>query len=124
MNWTIWIGSGAAMAGLAVGFGAFGAHYLMQRLEPNELNIFEIGARYQMYHALALLAVGFFAIRVTTPLLNLAGFMFLGGTVVFSGSLYLLALTGTKWLGAITPIGGVLLLLGWGLFAFSAFTLG
>lgn len=112
------------MAGLAVGFGAFGAHYLMQRLEPNELNIFEIGARYQMYHALALLAVGFFAIRVTTPLLNLAGFMFLGGTVVFSGSLYLLALTGTKWLGAITPIGGVLLLLGWGLFAFSAFTLG
>ena len=124
MNWTFWIGSGAVTGGLAVALGAFGAHILMQRLDPNELNIFEIGARYQMYHAFALIAVGFFATRVTTPWLNLAGFLFIAGTTIFCGSLYILSITGIKWLGAITPIGGLLLIAAWSLFAYSAFTLG
>ena len=115
----------AAILGfLGVGFGAFGAHALRSRLTPEMLGIFEIGVRYQMYHVFALLAVAaaighFGQIR----LLHIAGWSFFAGILIFSGSLYALALTGTGMFGAITPIGGVGLLIGWACLAFFAVSL-
>lgn len=109
---------GAVSAGLAVAAGAFGAHALRIRLPPDLLAVFETGARYQMYHALALLAVAWAASRWPTPALQAAGWCFVAGTVLFSGSLYLLSLTGVRWLGAVTPLGGLLLLAGWLLMAY------
>ena len=105
--------AGAVSAFLAVAAGAFGAHALRARLPADLLAVFETAARYQMYHALALLAVAILAARWPGMPLRVAGWLFIGGTVVFSGSLYLLALTGTRWLGAITPLGGLLFLAGW-----------
>jgi len=106
---------GAASALIAVLAGAFGAHALRERLSPHLLEVFETGARYQMYHALALLAVAWAADRWGGMLVGWSGWLFVAGTVVFSGSLYALALTGGshRWLGAITPIGGVAFLAGW-----------
>lgn len=111
---------GALSAGLAVALGAFAAHALKARLDPQALAVFEVGARYQMYHALALLAVGLLAERRPTRLLGVSGALFLAGTLLFSGSLYGLALSGVRWLGAITPFGGMALLAGWGCFAAAA----
>jgi uncharacterized membrane protein YgdD (TMEM256/DUF423 family) len=107
--------AGSLSAFLAVTAGAFGAHALRARLTPELLAAFETGARYQMYHALALLAVAWAAARWAPPGLPIraAGWLFIGGTVLFSGSLYVLALTGARWLGAITPLGGLLFLGGW-----------
>jgi len=105
--------AGAVSAFIAVAAGAFGAHALRARLPPDLLAVFETGARYQMYHALALLAVAWGATRWPGVPVRAAGWLFIGGTLLFSGSLYLLALTGTRWLGAITPIGGLLFLAGW-----------
>jgi uncharacterized membrane protein YgdD (TMEM256/DUF423 family) len=102
---------------LSVMLGAFGAHGLESRLPPDDLATFEVGVRYQMYHALALLGVGLVLARWPGPLGTWAGWSFLIGTVVFSGSLYLLVLTGPRSLGAITPLGGVAFLLGWALLA-------
>ncbi len=104
---------GAISAFIAVAAGAFGAHGLRAKLSPQYLDIFETAARYQMYHALALLAVAFVADRWPGPAAAWAGWLFVVGTVIFSGSLYLLALTGIRWLGAITPIGGVAFMAGW-----------
>lgn len=105
---------GAATAGfLGVAFGAFGAHALRQTLSPEMLAVFETGVRYQMYHAFAAFAAAWAFARWQRRLFGVAGTLFLAGTVVFSGSLYLLALTGQRWLGAITPIGGSALLAGW-----------
>jgi uncharacterized membrane protein YgdD (TMEM256/DUF423 family) len=98
---------------VAVGAGAFGAHGLRARLSPELLAVFETAARYQMYHALALLAVAWAVTRWPGALPHWAGWLFLAGTVLFSGSLYLLALTGIRWLGAITPLGGLAFLAGW-----------
>ena len=109
----IWLAIGAISAGIAVGAGAFGAHALRARLSPADLATFETGARYQMYHALALLAVAWVAFRAPSGPAQLAGWCFVAGTLLFSGSLYLLTLTGTRWLGAITPFGGVAFLVGW-----------
>ncbi|GGJ17913.1 DUF423 domain-containing protein [Deinococcus roseus] len=104
----------ALMGALAVAFGAFGAHALKSMLSPDVLATFETGVRYQMYHALALLALG--AARFQSK-----GILFLFiGTLIFSGSLYVLALTGIKVLGAITPIGGVLQIVGWVMVALDA----
>jgi uncharacterized membrane protein YgdD (TMEM256/DUF423 family) len=103
---------GAVLGGLAVAAGAFGAHGLRGRLGPGDLAIFETAARYQMYHALALFAVAW-AIGCNARWGTAAGWLFLGGTLVFSGSLYALVLTGPRWLGAVTPLGGVALILGW-----------
>jgi uncharacterized membrane protein YgdD (TMEM256/DUF423 family) len=108
-----WFATGAALALLAVILGAFGAHGLKGRVEPDLLAVFETGARYHMYHALALLAVGLAAGRWSSPWLRVAGWLFLAGIAIFSGSLYLMTLTGARWLGAVTPIGGVALILGW-----------
>jgi uncharacterized membrane protein YgdD (TMEM256/DUF423 family) len=104
---------GAASAFVAVAAGAFGAHGLRARLSPDLLAVFETGARYQMYHALGLLAVAWAGTRWPGPWPVRAGWLFLAGTVLFSGSLYALALTGVRWLGAITPLGGVAFLAGW-----------
>lgn len=104
---------GALSAFIAVAAGAFGAHGLKARLSPEMLNVFEIGVRYQMFHALALFVVAWAYTRWPVALISASGFLFIGGTVLFSGSLYLLSITGTKWLGAITPFGGLAFLAGW-----------
>lgn len=111
---------GAVSGFLSVALGAFGAHALKSRVGEHLLAIFDTGVRYQMFHALALLAVGLLARREATPLLQAAGWSFVGGTLIFSGSLYVLTLTGMRWLGAITPIGGVALLVGWACLAVAA----
>jgi uncharacterized membrane protein YgdD (TMEM256/DUF423 family) len=105
-----------ALAGLiGVGFGAFGAHGLRARLSPEMLAVFETGVRYQMYHAFAILIVALALARLDVPLIRAAGWSFTAGIVLFSGSLYALALTGVTTLGAITPVGGVAFLIGWAL---------
>lgn len=110
-----------ALSGLiAVGAGAFGAHGLKARLTPELLAVFETGARYQIYHALALLAVAWAVNHWPGRTTVASGWCFVGGTVIFSGSLYLLALTGVRGFGAITPVGGVLFLAGWLLLALAA----
>jgi uncharacterized membrane protein YgdD (TMEM256/DUF423 family) len=104
----------AALAGLlSVAFGAFGAHALRSRLSPDMLAVFETGVRYQMYHALAIFAVGLLLARMDGWLIRTAAWCFTAGIVLFSGSLYALALSGVSALGAITPIGGILFLAGW-----------
>ena len=106
-------GLGCVSAGIGVALGAFGAHGLRHRLVPDMVIVFEIGVRYQMYHALALLAVALAHGRWPATGVVLAGWLFVAGTVIFSGSLYLLALTGQRWLGAITPLGGMAFIAGW-----------
>jgi uncharacterized membrane protein YgdD (TMEM256/DUF423 family) len=96
-----------------VAAGAFGAHGLRERIPQESLLVFETAARHQMYHALALLAVAWTVTRWPGTLPRLAGWLFVLGTILFSGSLYTLALTGIGWLGVITPVGGVALLAGW-----------
>ena len=103
---------GGLAGALAVAAGAFGAHALRGRLAPRDLEIFETAARYQLYHALALLAVAW-AMGCNRQWGVAAGWLLAGGVVVFSGSLYALVLTGQRWLGAVTPLGGVALILGW-----------
>ena len=104
---------GALSALCSVAAGAVGAHGLRARLDPDLLAVFETGARYQMYHALGLIGLGLAITRGPHPALTWAGVLFVVGTVLFSGSLYALSLSGIRWLGAITPIGGVAWLIGW-----------
>jgi uncharacterized membrane protein YgdD (TMEM256/DUF423 family) len=111
---------GAASGFVAVGAGAFGAHALKARLTPDLLAVFETGARYQMFHALALLGVAWAITRWPGRTAVASGWCFVAGTVIFSGSLYLLALTSVRSFGAITPVGGVLFLAGWLLLALTA----
>lgn len=111
---------GAASAFVSVLAGAFGAHALRGRLSPDSLATFETAAKYEMYHALALLAVAWAVTRWPGTLTHWAGWLFVIGTVFFSGSLYALALSGTRWLGAITPFGGVAFLAGWICLGFAA----
>ena len=109
----IFVLSGAILGFLAVAIGAFAAHALKQKLSTEMHGIFEVGVRYQMYHALAIIIVALLYPYAPSTLMKAAGISFLIGTIIFSGSLYILALSGIKWLGAITPIGGVLFLAGW-----------
>lgn len=109
---------GAVSAFIAVAAGAFGAHALRSRLTPELLAVFETGARYQMYHALGLFAVAWAASRWPGSVVTAAGWLFVLGTLLFSGSLYALALTGVRQLGAITPLGGLCFLAGWAGLAF------
>lgn len=109
----VFVTLGAAIAGIGVAAGAFGAHALRKRLAGDMLAIFEVAVRYQMYHALALLAIAWGMNRWSATLMATGGWLFVLGTLLFSGSLYLLSLTGKRWLGAITPLGGVALLAGW-----------
>lgn len=109
----LWLTLGAFSGFLAVAFGAFGAHGLANRATPEELNAFEIGARYHMYHALALLAVAWLATQGDSALVTTAGWAFIVGTVLFSGSLYIMGVTGSRALVLATPMGGVAFLIGW-----------
>ena len=110
-------GAGCVFAFLGVAAGAFGAHGLASRLPPEHLDTFEIAVRYQMYHALALLALSWAASRWPGGALHAAGWLFVGGILVFSGTLYAIALGAPRWLGAVTPLGGVAFLAAWGLMA-------
>lgn len=105
---------GTVLSGLGVAIGAFGAHGLKNILElNNRIDTFETAVKYHMYHSLALILVGI--IRLIKPEIQVhnIGYLFLAGIVIFSGSLYILSITNLKWLGAITPIGGALLIVGW-----------
>jgi len=114
----------AILGGISVAAGAFGAHALKEKLSEQAISIFETAARYQMYHALALLLVALLLSRAETAqsTLTVAGIAFIAGVVIFSGSLYSLSFTGIKWLGAITPFGGVGFLVGWGCLAIASFS--
>jgi uncharacterized membrane protein YgdD (TMEM256/DUF423 family) len=105
--------AGAISAFIAVALGAFAAHALRDKLAPDLFNVWEVGVRYQMYHALALIALGWLIDRYPGSALPAAGWLFVAGSVLFSGSLYVLALSGIRWLGAITPFGGLCFLAGW-----------
>lgn len=107
---------------LAVGLGAFGAHALRGRLAPEMLETFETAVRYQLFHALALLAAAWAVTRWPGTAANASGWLFLAGTVLFSGSLYALTLSGLRWFGAITPLGGLAFIAGWACLAWSAFS--
>ena len=109
------------MAMAAVILGAFGAHALRDRLGPEDLAIFETGVRYHMYHALGLFGVAWAASRWPSGSTTAAGWLLVAGVLVFSGSLYVLVLTGQRWLGAVTPIGGLMMISGWASLAWAAF---
>ena len=117
---SLWLAIAAINGGLAVASGAFAAHGLQGRLDAQALQTFETGARYHRYHALAI-GLAALAMRdaAAGPATSAAGF-FLAGILLFSGSLYLLALTGVRWFGLVTPFGGVCFLIGWGLLVFAA----
>jgi uncharacterized membrane protein YgdD (TMEM256/DUF423 family) len=104
---------GSISAFIGVAAGAFGAHALKARIDPAMLLVYETGVRYQLIHAIALLAVGLAAARLPAGRWSIPVGLFVAGTVLFSGSLYALALSGMRWLGAVTPLGGVCFLLGW-----------
>ena len=112
--------AGAVMCGLGVLLGAFGAHGLRGRVTPEMLAVFETGVRYHLVHGLALLAVAWATTRWPNTWISASGWLFVAGIVVFSGSLYLLSITGVRWLGAITPIGGLCFVAGWLILALSA----
>ena len=118
----IFIAIAAILGALSVAGGAFASHALKEQISERSLEIFETGAKYQMYHALALLLVALLLTRleVVPTTLVTSGISFIVGVVLFSGSLYALSLTEIKWLGAITPLGGVAFLIGWGCLAISA----
>jgi uncharacterized membrane protein YgdD (TMEM256/DUF423 family) len=116
----LFFGLGALSAFASVAAGAFGAHALRARLTPEYLAIFETAAQYQMSHGLGLLAVAWAITRWPGALPLWAGWLFVIGTVLFCGSLYILALTGISWWGAVTPLGGVAFLAGWLCLALSA----
>lgn len=109
----LFFAAGAISAFIGVAAGAFGAHGLKNSLSAEMLAIFETGVRYQMYHAFGLLAVAWAQSRFPSSILTVGGWLFVVGTIIFSGSLYALSLTETRWLGAITPIGGLAFLGGW-----------
>ncbi len=104
---------GCTLAFVAVALGALGSHALRTRLDARSLEVWDIAVRYHSLHALALLAVGWAAARWRSRAIFAGGWLFLAGIALFSGSLYALALTGARWLGPVTPLGGVLFLLGW-----------
>lgn len=112
---------GGFSGALGVALGAFGAHALKSRLSPERLETFETGVRYQMYHALALLVAAFAVGSWSSSILPVAaGWLFVAGTLLFSGSLYLLVLTDRRWWGAVTPLGGVAFIAGWVCLALAA----
>lgn len=104
---------GAVLAGVAVMIGAFGAHMLRPRLSERMMDVFETGVRYHMFHAMALLFSGWAYLQFELPIFRKAAWAFITGLILFSGSLYLLALSDTRWLGALTPLGGLCFITGW-----------
>ena len=108
-----WIVIGACFACLAVVLGAFAAHGLKSKISTEDLAIFETGVRYQMYHSLGLILLGLIGFQTAQDIVLFPAIMFIIGIIIFSGTLYLIPLTGSRWLGAITPIGGTAFILGW-----------
>ena len=116
-----WLIVGAFLAGLAVLLGAFGAHEFKSRVSPEDLEIFKIGVRYHMAHAIGLLLIGAIGFHLNHDLIHIPAYLLTAGIVIFSGSLYLLVLTNTRWLSAVTPIGGACFIAGWLLLAFNIY---
>ena len=115
--------AGAVSGLLAVAIGAFGAHGLEGRVDSRLLEVYRTGVDYHMFHTAALLAVGLLEARAAGPALTWAGWLFLAGILVFSGSLYLMAVTGERWLGMVTPLGGLAFLAGWVALAIAVYRL-
>lgn len=110
----LFVSLGAALAALAVVMGAFGAHALKSRLSPEMLDVYHTAVEYQFWHALGLLAVGLVCVQLPQSVwLRVAGWLLAAGVALFSGSLYLLALVGTRWIGLVTPLGGGAFICGW-----------
>lgn len=118
---TTWIIVGAFLSALAVAVGAFGAHGLKTKVNPEDLALFEMGVRYQMYHALGLVLIGITVFHFPENVINSPAILLTAGIITFLASLYILVLTNARWLGAITPIGGLLFLAGWFLLAFNLY---
>lgn len=116
-----WIRMGSILMFVAVALGAFGAHGLRGRLSPELMAVFETGVRYHFYHGLGLFAVAWLSEAHPSGLIAGAGWAFVLGILIFSGSLYVLSTTGIRWWGAITPIGGVAFLAGWLMIAVASF---
>ena len=112
---------GSLFAALSVLLGAFGAHGLKNRLSMEDLAIFETAVRYQMYHALGILLMGVASINLTEKLVSIPAYFLILGIIIFSGSLFLLVFTNLRWFGAITPIGGLCLIIGWLLLAYNIY---
>ena len=112
---------GSVFAALSVLLGAFGAHGLKNRLSIEDLAIFETAVRYQMYHALGILLMGLGSIDLTEKLVSTPAYFLILGIIIFSGSLFLLVFTNLRWFGAITPIGGLCLIIGWLLLAYNIY---
>ena len=112
---------GAGFSLLSVVFGAFGAHSLKDKLSKEMLDVFEVAVRYQMYHGIGLIVVAWALSQWQNSLTTAAGWCFVAGILIFSGSLYILSLTGIRWLGAITPIGGLAFIAGWGCLIIAVF---
>lgn len=117
-QWSVLVGAVYGFVGVAL--GAFGAHALRGRLSAELLAVWKTAVEYQLYHALALVLVGLIAVQRPSIAISNSSICFALGVLIFSGSLYLLALTGVRWLGAVTPIGGILLLAGWALLLWAA----
>lgn len=111
---------GSLLAGLGVAAGAFGAHMLKTILEPPMLAVYDTASRYQMYHAFGIVLAGFAVRLCDDSRFALAGWLFAAGTLLFCGSLYAVSLLGIRWLGAVTPLGGVAFIAGWGVLGWRA----
>lgn len=118
MAWNLWISLGSIFAGIGVALGALASHALKSTLSPEALHTFEVGVRYQMYHALALICVGLIVSRIDHSAIKFAGIAFATGIILFSGSLYGLSFGLSRLLGPVTPLGGLCFLVGWTLLAF------
>ena len=112
---------GSIFASISILFGAFGAHILKERLSSDQLVVFEIATRYMMYHSFGLLIFGLLGYILTVEIVNVPGIVMIVGIIIFSGSLYLVSLGGFKKFGMITPIGGVVLIASWLIFAYNMY---
>ena len=108
-----WIITGAVMAGIAILLGAFGAHGLKNKITADYLIVFDTGVKYHFYHSLGLMIIGILAFHFPTEPLHIPCIFIVSGIILFSGSLYVLSITGLKWVGAITPLGGLSFIIGW-----------
>ncbi len=115
---------GVLLAGLAVLLGAFGAHGLKTKVSPEDLTVFETAVKYHMSHALGLILIGLLGFHFPEQIIQIPAYLIMAGMLIFSGSLYILVVTGTRWLGAITPLGGLSLIAGWLLLAYNIYRSG
>ena len=114
----MWIKIASFLLFAAVALGAFGAHALKEKLTPHYMDVYKTAVLYHMIHALGLFVIAWLSTTTTNPKIHLAGYFLLAGIILFSGSLYLLSTVGWKWLGPITPLGGLSFMIGWGILFF------